>query len=52
MTEDSIRERMRAQASDDAREAIADEVIRNDGRLEELEHQVDALWQRLRARAT
>ena len=52
MTEDSVRERMRAQASDAAREAIADEVIRNDGTLEDLEGRVDALWRRLRARAT
>lgn len=52
MTEESVRERIRAQASDGAREAIADEVIRNDGPLEELERQVEALWRRLRARAT
>ena len=52
MTGDSVRERMRAQASDAAREAIADEVIRNDGTLEDLEGRVDALWRRLRARAT
>jgi dephospho-CoA kinase len=52
MTEDSIRERMKAQASDAAREVIADEVIRNDGSLDELERQVEALWQRLRTRAT
>jgi dephospho-CoA kinase len=52
MTEDSIRERMQAQASDGVREVIADEVIRNDGALDELERQVGALWQRLRTRAT
>jgi dephospho-CoA kinase len=50
MPEDSIRERMRAQASDAEREAIADEVIRNDGTLEDLEGRVDGLWRRLRAR--
>jgi dephospho-CoA kinase len=47
MAENDARERMRAQASDEQRRAIADEVIRNDGSLEALAAQVDAVWKRL-----
>lgn len=39
--------RMAAQASDDERRAIADEVIENDGTRDELAAAVDALWSRL-----
>lgn len=42
--------RIAAQASPEARLARADEIIRNDGDLEDLERQVDELWERLRAR--
>ena len=40
---------MAAQASDEQRRAVADEIIENDGSREELAAQVDALWQRLLA---
>lgn len=43
--------RIAAQASSQEREARADELVRNDGDLQELERQVDALWIRLRERA-
>jgi dephospho-CoA kinase len=43
--------RIAAQASDEQRRAIADEVLRNDGGREALAAQVDALWRRLTARA-
>jgi dephospho-CoA kinase len=45
------RERMAAQSTDEQRRAAADELIRNDGSREELEAQVDALWERLRTAA-
>lgn len=44
--------RIAAQASPEEREARADEVLRNDGDLEDLERQVGALWDRLRREAT
>lgn len=43
--------RIAAQASPEEREARADEVVRNDGDLEDLERQVAALWERLRREA-
>lgn len=43
--------RIAAQASPEARRSRADEVLRNDGDLEDLERQVDALWERLRGEA-
>jgi dephospho-CoA kinase len=43
--------RMRAQASDEARRAAADEVISNDADLDVLSGRVDALWERLSERA-
>jgi dephospho-CoA kinase len=43
--------RMRAQASDEARRAAADEVISNDADLDVLAGRVDALWERLSDRA-
>jgi dephospho-CoA kinase len=43
--------RMRAQASDEARRAAADEVISNDADLDVLAGRVDALWDRLSDRA-
>jgi dephospho-CoA kinase len=41
------RARIAAQRTDADREAIADEVLRNDGSLEDLARQVDELWKRL-----
>ena len=43
--------RIAAQALPGEREARADEVVRNDGDLADLERQVDALWERLRREA-
>jgi dephospho-CoA kinase len=51
LTEDEARARIAAQTSDEDRQAVADVVIRNEGSLEELERQVDALWRDLRARS-
>jgi dephospho-CoA kinase len=42
---------MSKQASREDRLKIADHVITNDGTLEDLERQVDALWDTLRAEA-
>ena len=50
MPEDDARARMAAQASDDERRAVAHEIVANDGSLEALRAEVDALWQRLAAR--
>jgi dephospho-CoA kinase len=47
MAEQDARERMAAQASDEQRRAVADELIVNDGSREDLAAQVDAVWQRL-----
>ena len=41
--------RIRSQASDDERLAVADVVIDTDGSLEQTIEQTDALWERLRA---
>jgi dephospho-CoA kinase len=51
MAESEARARMAAQASREDRLAIADLVIDNDGPLERLEPQLQALWTDLRARA-
>lgn len=50
LTEEEARTRIAAQMSDDDRQAVADVVIRNDGSLDDLERQADALWEDLRAR--
>lgn len=50
MTRQDAEARMARQASREQRLALADEVLRNEGTLEELEEQVSALWDRLRAR--
>jgi dephospho-CoA kinase len=50
LPEESARARMAAQATDDQRRAIADELLSNDGTEAELATQVDALWTRLLAR--
>lgn len=49
MAQADARDRMAVQASDEQRRTVADEVIRNDGSIEELSARVDALWQRLLA---
>ncbi len=51
MTEDAVRERLAAQASDEMRERVAHHVIRNDGSLEALQREVDKLWSELSRRS-
>ena len=51
LPEDQARARIGAQASDEQRRAVADEVVPNDGDREQLAARVDELWARLRARA-
>jgi len=51
MGEEEARRRMAAQIPPEEREARADVVIRNEGGLEDLERQVEALWRRLLERA-
>ncbi|MFE3741253.1 dephospho-CoA kinase [Streptomyces sp. NPDC059096] len=51
MTEHAARERMAAQATREARRAVADLVIDNDGPLERLEPQVRAVWRTATERA-
>ena len=48
MSAGDARARMAAQASEEQRGVLADVVITNDGDLEALEREVDALWERLR----
>jgi dephospho-CoA kinase len=48
MSEQDARERMAAQATDEQRRAVADELIVNDGSLDQLARRVDAVWVRLR----
>jgi dephospho-CoA kinase len=50
LDQEAVRARMGAQASSEQREALADVVIRNDGTLDDLRAQVDALWSTLSAR--
>ena len=50
MTTEQARGRMDAQLRDEDREQVADIVLRNDGSVEDLELQVDALWRDLTAR--
>lgn len=50
MSEDDARARMAAQASDDERRAVADEIIENNGTIDDLAAAVDALWTRLSER--
>jgi len=47
MPESDARARIAAQASDEQRRAVADELITNDDTLEHLEAAVDRLWDRL-----
>ena len=51
MAEHDARNRMAVQASDDERRAVADEVVDNDGTLDDLQAQVDEVWARLADRA-
>lgn len=51
LEEADVRARMRAQVDDDARRAVADHVIDNDGDLGELRERTDELLARLRAEA-
>ncbi|MCF3104955.1 dephospho-CoA kinase [Streptomyces roseoverticillatus] len=51
MTHEEARARMTAQATREARLAVADIVIDNDGPLEALEPQVAKVWQQLRERS-
>jgi dephospho-CoA kinase len=44
--------RMAAQASDEQRRSVADELIINDGSLQDLKVAVDAVWDRLASRRT
>jgi dephospho-CoA kinase len=48
---DQARARIAAQASDEQRRAVADEVLTNDGTVTELETKVDGLWARIQAAA-
>jgi dephospho-CoA kinase len=48
----AAKDRIAAQSSSAQRLAIADEVVENTGDIAELQIQVDALWERLKQRAT
>lgn len=52
MSEDDARARIRAQLTDAEREAVATDVLRNEGSLNDLERRVDELWVRLTDRAS
>jgi dephospho-CoA kinase len=45
MSRPDVMRRVRVQAPDSAREALADVVIRNDGTVDELIHALDLLWE-------
>jgi dephospho-CoA kinase len=47
MAEDDARERMKSQASDEQRRAVADELIVNDGSRADLAARVEEIWGRL-----
>ena len=51
MPEPDARARMAAQATDEQRRAVAHEIIENNGTVEDLRANVDALWPRLEQRA-
>ena len=51
MSADDARARMAVQATDEQRRAVATELLVNNGSREELEAEVDALWDRLIARS-
>lgn len=52
LTEGDVRRRLAVQATDLERERVAGVVIDNGGGLEDLERQVEVLWQLARARAS
>ena len=52
MSEDTVRSRIAAQATPEARAEVADVLIDNEGSPEELEQQVERLWSELSERAT
>ena len=52
MSEDTVRSRIAAQATPEARAEVADVLIDNEGSLEELERRVERLWSELSERAT
>jgi dephospho-CoA kinase len=52
MPPEDARARMAAQATDEQRHAVADEIVVNDGTLGQLQADVDALWGRLESRAS
>ena len=51
MAEDDARARIAAQATDEQRRAVADELVDNDADLEALHRRVDAVWERIEAAA-
>jgi dephospho-CoA kinase len=50
LPEEHARARIAAQATDEQRRAVADEIVQNTGDRAELAIAVDTLWTRLRAR--
>jgi dephospho-CoA kinase len=50
MAESDARERMAAQATDEQRRAVADELIVNDGDLNELRTRVEQVWDKIERR--
>lgn len=51
MPEDDARARIAAQATDEQRRAVADAVLDNDGTVDALRTQIDAVWARIQAAA-
>lgn len=51
MSEDQVRARIDAQAPLEEKAAVADIIVDNEGDLDDLEAQVDSLWDQLRTRA-
>lgn len=51
LSDEQAQARMAAQASDEQRRAVADEVVRNDGDRARLAADVERLWSRLQGRA-
>jgi dephospho-CoA kinase len=51
MSEEKVRARIDAQAPLEEKAAVADVIVDNEGTIEELEAQVDRVWDDLRARA-
>jgi len=52
MSEDTVRSRIAAQATPEARAEVADIVVDNEGTLEDLDRKIERLWVDLSARAT